>query len=163
MRPAQTYSLHDWFGKGPGTMAFDFELGATLTPRLLLGGQLTYFGAAARYPDPSGMMAASTRSLGLTNLNAVLTFFPWERGLFLRGGLGLASAATTTKVPGVGQTSDSAGGGDVAVGIGYAFWLGKGFNLSGNLDWSAQGFGGGAKDKLESTSFWRLGVGLGWY
>jgi hypothetical protein len=90
----------------------------------------------------------------------VLTFYPWERGLFLKAGVGISSAVATTDTPGTGKTSDSTSGANVAFGVGYAFWLGKGFNLSGNLDWSRQAYSG---DKLDRADFWRLGVGFGWY
>jgi hypothetical protein len=154
---AGTYSLHDWFGKGPATFAFDLQVGATLTPKLLLGGELAYFGAVATYDTFAG---TATRTLGITTINAVVTFYPFERGLFLRGGLGLASAGATVDVPGVGKTSDSAGGGDVALGLGYAFWLGQRFNLSVNLDGSWQSYG---SSEIDGSAFWRLGVGFGWY
>jgi hypothetical protein len=156
----RTLSLHDYFGKGPITFAFDLEVGATLTPKLLLGGELTAFAAAAAYDGPYG---TSTASLAMTNVNAVLTFYPFERGLFLRGGAGLASLGATQEVQGPAgkvKSKQTARGGDVALGAGYALWAGDRFNLSLNLDWSRQLLSG---DGFTGASFWRLGVGFGWY
>jgi hypothetical protein len=161
-QPKGTYSLHDFFGKGPTTFAFDLDIGASLTPKLLLGGELTVFVAAATYSTPFGDLS---RSVGMSNLNAVLTFYPFERGLFLRGGAGIASISATAESFNVlgnkTKTTDSASGGDIALGAGYAFWLGQRFNLSLNLDWSRQFFG--RSENVDGASFWRFGLGFGWY
>ena len=47
-----------------------------------------------------------------------------------------------------------------AGGAGYAFWLGRRFNLALNLDWSRAAFGG---DKFKGAGFWRFSLGFGWY
>ena len=155
--PKGTYSLHDFFGKGPTTFGFDLHVGATLTPRLLLGGELTVFAAAAEYDTPFGK---ASRSIGIQNLNAVATFFPFGTGLFLRGGLGLSGISSTVDEPGPGKSTDTARGGDVALGVGYAFWLGQRFNLTANLDWSRQSY---SSNEIDGSAFWRFGVGFGWF
>lgn len=154
---ARTISFHDFFGKGAATFAFDVEIGATVTPRLLLGGQLTMFGAGATWKRPLG---EETRSLGISNLNAVATFFPFQRGLFLKTGLGFSSIGTEHKVPRAEKETHKANGGNVALGAGYALWLGQRFNMSLNLDWSAQSYRG---NEFERSSFWRAGLGFAWY
>jgi hypothetical protein len=80
----------------------------------------------------------------------VATLFPWSEGFFMRGGFGLSSSG--------GE------GTNVTVGTGYAFWLGRAFNLTVNLDYSAQ-FWGSAVDEETSRSrdFWALGFGFDWY
>jgi hypothetical protein len=155
--PARTASLHDFLGKGPATFALDVEIGATLGPRLLLGGRWTAFGAAAVHERPDGQ---ETLALGIANLAAVTTFFPLERGPFLKAGAGLSRLATQRTPPRGGTETRSALGGNVALGAGYALWLGERFNLSLNLDWSGQAYLG---DEFERSSFWRVGLGFAWY
>jgi hypothetical protein len=53
-------------------------------------------------------------------------------------------------------------GGNLSIGTGYAFWLGQSFNLTLNLDLSAQGYGGSGSGP-KSSSMWQLGVGFDWY
>jgi hypothetical protein len=155
--PAGTYSLKEYFGTGPATFSFDFQIGASLTPRLLLGGELTVFVAAISRDTFAGTENAS---VAMTNLNAVLTFYPFQRGLFLRGGLGLSSISTSLELPRQPTFTKDASGVDIALGVGYAWWIGQRFNLSGNLDWSRQSYGG--RD-FDGSAFWRLSLGFGWY
>jgi hypothetical protein len=133
-----------------------------VTPRLLLGFDLTAIGAAASYFAAG--VGDVKRSLTIVNLDAVATFFPMQRGLFLRGGLGLSGLSSEIEIDGV-STSDSSSGANVLAGVGYAFWLGRSFNLTVNLDFSAQGYGdteSGAPGP-DSSSFWTLGLGFDWY
>jgi hypothetical protein len=152
------YKLRRFLGGSPTTFDADFQIGATITPRLLLGGQLSVFSAQATYDTPTGEV---TNTFGVVGLNALATFFPWERGLFLRGGLGLASAtATFEKVPPYGKVKEKGSGVGFTAGLGWAWWLGKSFNLSANLDFSGQGYGG---DYFKGSSVVNLGLGFMWY
>ncbi len=151
---AGTSSFNDFFGKSPTTLAFNFKVGATLTPRLLLG--LDFSGVSSTASD-SGV----TATLGIANYDGVVTFFPMERGLFLRGGVGLSRL--TLDVTGFGSSSFS--GANVTGGAGYAWWLGRTFNLTVNLDYSAQFYGdnNGGTTGPQGSSFWALGLGFDWY
>jgi hypothetical protein len=155
--PSGTHSLDEFFGDDTTPIALSFKVGATLTPKLLLGFDLTSISASAEYADPT--FGDVDRSLSIVNLNAVATFFPMERGLFLRGGLGLAGISSRIDTS-FGDVSDSYSGVNVLGGVGYALWLGQAFNLTVGLDYSAQSYGG---DGPDSSSFWTLGVGCDWY
>jgi hypothetical protein len=153
-----TYSMKEFFGTSPTKLTMNFKVGATLTPRLLLGADITGFAASATYDTIYG---EADRSLSISTLTGMVTFFPMETGLFLRGGLGLASFSTKLSVPGSPTSTADASGVAYAAGVGYAFWLGRSFNLTANLDFSGQSYGGG--DGPDSTRFWALGLGFDWY
>jgi len=129
----------------------NFKVGATMSPKLLLGLDISAVRSAA---DSNGVASA----VQVTNYDAVVTFFPMERGLFLRGGVGLSKLIWEVD----GFNATTASGGNVLVGAGYAFWLGQKFNLTVNLDLSAQSYGS-SNDKPESSKMWALWLGADWY
>jgi hypothetical protein len=159
----ETLSFEDFLGEGVTPGALHFEIGATVTPRLLLGFDLRVIAASADYRTAAGDLE---RSLGIVNLDGVATFFPWERGLFVRGGIGLSSLNATERLNGT-RTDASATGANLLAGIGYAFWLGRSFNLTLNLDFSGQSYGSSENweggEGPEASSFWALGLGFDWY
>ena len=142
------------FDRDPTRIGLNFKLGWTVTPRLLLGLDIT---AARAQASGDGVTTAAQ----ITNYDAVATFFPWERGLFVRGGLGL-SALSLEVDGGSLEGSDTYGGTNILGGIGYAFWLGQQFNLTLNLDASKQFYGSSATEP-EGSSFWMLYAGFDWY
>jgi hypothetical protein len=151
-------SFKEYLGPSPTTVSINFKVGATLTPKLLLGGDIT---AIRSNSKDSGVDA----SLQINNYLAMLTFFPMEKGLFLRGGLGFSAFSYDVSAGG-NSASNSEGGTAVQAGIGYAWWLGQAFNLTVNLDFAGQSYSKkedqfGALPK--SSSFWTLGVGCDWY
>jgi hypothetical protein len=159
-----THSFKEYLGKSPSTVALNFKIGATLTPRLLVGLDLSAISAAASEGDAKA-------SVTIANYDAMVTFFPWERGLFFRGGVGLSALTqdmTDFPTTGGGTFSRSKrySGGNVQAGVGYGWWLGKHFNLTANLDFSGQSWGGSEDPffrKPKSSSFWALGLGFDWY
>jgi hypothetical protein len=159
----ETLSFGDFLGDGATAGGLDFEIGATVTPRLLVGVDLRVIAASAEFRTPSGDLE---RTLGIVNLDGVVTFFPWERGLFLRGGIGLSSLNATEKLAGT-RTDASATGANLLAGIGYAFWLGRSFNLTLNLDFSGQSYGSSENwengEGPDASSFWTFGLGFDWY
>ena len=71
-------------------LTFNFKIGATLTPKVLLGFDLSAVGSSA---DDGNASASVT----IANYDAVVTIFPWDRGLFLRGGLGSRGSPSTSR------------------------------------------------------------------
>lgn len=143
----------------PMTGFLNLRAGATLSPRLLLGGELGFLRSSA-----SASGADST--LGISTLSAVATYFPFGRGLSLRGGLGFARY--TEEYSGLDVYGDSnydRDGVNALVGIGYAWWLGRSFNLSLNFDLAAQRYGSAsaASYDVESSRYGVLYVGFDWY
>jgi len=143
-----------------------FGAGATVNSRLLFGGEISSFVVAEEKKFGGGKI---TGTVSVANLMPMLTFFPMHEGLFLRGGVGLTNAKFEIKASGFGvnaTTDDSISGYGYLVGAGYAFWLGKGFNLSVKLDYNQQFY----NDKIFSSDYkikeidvWMLGIGFHWY
>jgi hypothetical protein len=138
----------------PLHLAFQLEAGVTLAPTLLLGGEISALSSTA-----SSSFADS--ELTLAQLLAVLTWFPVERGPFLRAGAGLASIRQEWD-DGFELRESSAGGVSVLGGVGYAWWLGRRFNLTLHADASAQSYGSGSGDPSSSAGV-NAYLGFRWY
>jgi hypothetical protein len=138
------------------TFSANFKVGATLSDRLLVGFDIT--GVMAYASD-----SQATTSVGLFNYDAVATFFPMGEGLFVRGGVGLSRLSDSWDTP-VGSGSDSWSGFNFLGGVGYALWLGQAFNLTLNLDYSYQNWGGSSTSAdPENSNFVAFWVGFDWY
>jgi hypothetical protein len=144
-------ALHRWVDQDPLTLFAQLEAGVTLTPHLLLGGDLSLL----RTNSDLGAMA---KAVTITNLDAMATWFPMEKGVFLRGGAGLSSFTREW----TGLPTGRYNGGNLTVGAGYAFWLGPSFNLVLHADVSKQWYGANAIALTNSsyTAFW---LGAAWY
>lgn len=147
----QTRSFRDFLGDTPVTLALQFEVGATLRQDLLLGFDLRTIRSQISHDE----------ALQATDWLAMITWYPMERGLFLRGGVGLATL-TWDFVDVYGRGTDTVSGVGALGGLGYAFWLGRSFNLTLNADVSAQLF---AEEvgRPSSSRFLDVYVGFGWY
>jgi hypothetical protein len=147
----------------PTTLFFNFKVGATLSPKLLLGLDVGAIASAATD-------GTTTSSLSISNVDVMLTYFPSERGFFLKGGLGRSAVSYAVDSSALGITTNTATGLNVAGGLGYAWWLGKQFNLTANLDVSRQWYGGTSTtggpfllDEIKDSQFWSLWLGFDWY
>jgi hypothetical protein len=137
--------------------SFNFRIGATASPKLLLGLDT---GAVVASDDRVALGGATYKATSsLTYYDAAFMFFPWERGLFLRGGVGLSSASFILEGGGT-KTEVSANGLNVLGGVGYAFWLGRSFNLTLNLDGQRHAFD---TVDLGGATSWSAWLGLDWY
>jgi hypothetical protein len=151
-----SYSFKDYQGNGATTdVSINFKVGATLSPRLLAGFDASAVRSAT---DANG----ATTGVQINNYDAMLTFFPSERGFFVRGGAGLSVIVEEVSVPGFASASRSTNGVNVLAGLGYAWWIGQHFNLTANLDFSGQSYGS-SSDKPERSSAWALWLGFDWY
>ncbi len=65
-----------------------------------------------------GTIAGNTTHVQINNYFAALTHFPWEKGLFVRGGAGLSNLVTVS-----GSQSDTVHGFGALLGAGYALEL----------------------------------------
>jgi hypothetical protein len=151
--PSGTATFKDYLGGSPTTLGLNFKVGATITPKILVGLDLTGVNSAT---NDSGYHA----SIRIVNYDAMLTWFPAGDGFFLRGGLGLSRFSYRFDLAGAKGGND-ANGTNLAAGLGYAFWLGRSFNLTVNLDASGQAWSDDAG--LRSSSFVLLGLGFDWY
>jgi len=157
----QTISMRDFFGKNPTKMTMNAQLGATLTPRLLLGADLSAFVATANYHMMDGGDAKG--SMGIGTLSAMATFFPLGAGPFVRGGIGLARWSTSLEQPGAPTITKETGGYTFNAGAGYAFWIGRSFNVTADVAYSMQVYTDGDPTVPDGSSFWSAGLGFGWY
>jgi hypothetical protein len=131
----------------PVQFGVQFEVGATVRPDLLLGLDVRMLRAQATATDALGGNVDYGVSVG--QFLAVTTWFPAQRGFFLRAGAGVAQVSLDSNLGG-GVTANDHTGLGLLGGVGYAFWLGRHFNLTLNVDASAQSYGGGAGEPSSS-------------
>ena len=133
-------------------ISLNFKVGGTLSPELLLGGDIT------------AIAQQSTDALGegwaqITNIFGVLTYFPVRSGPFVRGGGGFSNLLLEIdSVVGLNVREQYTGFGFL-VGAGYAFWLGRRFNLTLNIDHARQFYSGDP----DSSRFTIIYLGFDWY
>jgi len=142
-------SLRDLTGPSPTIGALRFEIGLTLTDRLLLGAELSAIGTQ------QSVDGEAARAVNV-NVDAVFTFFPEADGLFFRFGGG----GSLLNVAG-GGASDTYRGFNGVVGIGYAFWVGERFNLSLRFDHSRQRYQKGSGP--DTSELWAGTIGFDWF
>jgi opacity protein-like surface antigen len=144
----------------PVTLFGNFKVGGTLSPKLLLGFDLTFLRTDGKGTDP--FLGSYSSAIQVSNYDAMLTWFPMERGLLLRGGAGLSNFRVEASVLGA-SGSDSVNGVNLTFGGGYAFWLGQSFNLTLNLDFSAQSYNSSKAGAPSKASYLALWLGFDWY
>lgn len=132
---------------------FNFKFGRAVSPRLLLGHDMTLL----RSHSDTGCYSTE---LIVTNYNLVATFYPWKQGLFVRSGGGASMLLHKDQIP--GQTMKTAFGANVLTGVGYAIPLGKSLTMSLNADYSMQHYGGG-KGKPNASRVVAGWFGFDWY
>ncbi len=154
--------MRDWVGTSPTSVFGGFKIGATLSPKLLLGFDVT--AASVQGEGTNAVLGPNTKIVAqINNYDVVATFFPMERGPFFRGGVGLSGFALLTDSP-AGKSTNTYTGTNALAGVGYAFWLGRSFNLTVNLDFSAQKYGSSTDPVAPSSStFWSAYAGFDWY
>lgn len=149
--PGESISFNEMFeGFNTATLTMNFKVGGTVSPYMLVGFDWT---AIRRAGSAEGISAA----VQINNYDAVFTYFPFKEGFFLRGGLGFAGAIQDISGYGIA----TAYGFDILLGTGYAFWLGRSFNLTLNADYSMQFYGGG--DEPDGSKFINIYLGFDWY
>jgi len=127
------------------------SFGIAMRPGLYAGIDLTGFGQSATAPN------GDKRNLQITNYFAALTWFPWETGLFLRGGAGLSQFLTRT-----GSTTEHSGGLGFLVAAGYALQLTGAHHLSLTVEQTWQSYGGSSLTKPDSSQIGGVFLGYMW-
>jgi hypothetical protein len=145
----RSVDFDDMVYSGSTPLAFNLRLGATVSPKLLVGFDGGFVGASS---DSGGY--ASTIQLNYYDVGVM--YFPAERGLYLRGAAGLSGIVWDVEPLG----RSSARGFNVVGGIGYAFWIGRTFNLTLNLDASRHWF---SEEGLDGGTSWSGWLGFDWY
>lgn len=130
--------------------ALNFKVGATLGPKTLLGFDGTAVGQ-------TGKFGGKDVQIQINNYFLMLTHFPMEEGFFIKAGGGFSNIMSKTPIG-----TDVVNGYGVLGGVGYAFWLGKSFNLTLNLEHSRQFYSAGS-NKPDKSQFTIAYVGFDWY
>ncbi len=136
----------------PVSFALQIGAGVTLSPKVLLGLDVR----AVRAQSKDGLAAGAL----MADYTLMLTWFPAARGFFVR----LGGGASTLGIAKGGASDTLLGFGGV-LGLGYAFWLGRSFNLTLNGDFSAA-HDMGSNDlahRPTGSGFFDLYLGFGWY
>jgi len=150
------------------SVSFDDQLAGTTDKSPLVAVNVASFGIAMRpglYAgiDLSGFGQSATalngdkRHLQITNYFAALTWFPWETGLFLRGGAGLSQFLTNT-----GSTTEHSGGVGLLIAAGYALQLTGAHHLSLTVEQTWQSYGGSSITKPDSSQIGGVFLGYMW-
>src|SRR5882672_6686889 len=150
------------------SVSFDDQLQGTVDKSPLIGVNVASFGIAMRPGlfagiDLTGFGQSATalngdkRNLQITNYFAALTWFPWETGLFLRGGAGLSQFLTRT-----GSTTEHSGGLGVLVAAGYALQLTGAHHLTLTVEQTWQSYGGSSLTKPDSSQIGGVFLGYMW-
>ena len=151
-----TITIEDWlYGLDATTKIFEsFKIGVTLNPKTLVGFEFSAVRGEGTSPGLSGYTQ-------INNYFTVLTYFPYKEGFFVRAGIGPSNIMYSISSSVISGKEVHKGYGDL-LGIGYAFWLGKGFNLTLNYDVSVQIYPGGI-DAPTSSQFSTFYIGFDWY
>jgi hypothetical protein len=149
----ETHGFDDLLGRSATPLSINFHVGATITPKLLVGLHGGALAARATNPDEAFQLNA---------YDVAVTYFPWERGAFARAAAGRSVLVVDTDGPVLFGTG-SYGGWNALGGIGYAFWLGESFNLTLNLDYQAHFFSGAGAIDVARGGGWSAWIGFDWY
>jgi len=127
-------TFNEWF-EGLSTtprVTLNFGIGGIINPKLHLGFDLS----AIRQEGDGVIYGYDVEgNIQINNYLVALTYFPNSEGFFLKGGAGISSIIYEIS-SGLTSTSESYSGTALLGGLGYAFWLGKSFNLCLNAEYS---------------------------
>jgi hypothetical protein len=111
------------------------------------------FGFSGSLVAKTGKIAGNDAHLQINNYLAAFTWFPVEKGFFLRGGAGLANILVDT-----GANSDVARGFGILVGAGFAVPVARNHNITFTVDVSRQSYSG-SSTKPDSSQFGAVYLG----
>ncbi len=123
-----------------------FRMGGSVTPHILLGGEVI------------GMTVDRNGSdISFANATFTLVYDPaLPGGFFAKGGIGFASVMTSTEFGGGTFTTDDEGFG-VTLGVGYDIRIGGNLYLTPNVDLLLQTY---SDDRNASMVLFTLGLGM---
>ena len=127
------------------------SFGIAVRPNLYAGMDLTGL-------TQSGTVGANRTDLQLSNYFATLTWFPWERGLFLKSAVGFSSLFIAS---GPSQ-SDRSNGLGVLVSAGYALRVHGAHHLTFSAEQGWQTYWGSGDTKPDSSQYNAAYVGYMW-
>lgn len=152
-------TFDDWF-EGLDTdprITMNFGVGGILSPKLHFGFDLS----TVRQEGDGEIYGYDIEgAVQINNYLAALTYFPKGEGLFLKAGAGVSVIGYEISA-GLVSVSESHSGMALLGGLGYAFWLGKTFNLCLNAEYSHQSYTD--EEAPDNSHFWNVYVSFYWF
>ena len=127
--------------------------GIALKPGLYAGLDLTGIAKAGNVPSGPGQQQKTY--VQITDYFGMLTWFPWESGLFLKGGAGISTFGLVVE----NGTTTHASGLGILVGAGYALNLTGSHHLTISVEQNWQSYGGSSSTKPDSSQFTSVFLG----
>lgn len=128
----------DGFEGGRAGAAGYLRMGGTVSPKVLLGGEAIGWGRTI-----------DEVTIGAGNTSFIVQFYPGSNGgVFLKGGLGIATIRVSTDILGVDVQATETGFG-TTLGLGYDARVGRSLFLTPNVDviWQTYDIGGASADQ----------------
>jgi hypothetical protein len=149
----RSHGFSNLLGRGATSSAFNIRLGLTVTPRLLAGFDGGALGATVSGP---------TENVQLNVYDLGVMYFPWQEGFYLRGAAGPSNIMVRSDGP-VLYGTGTLWGSNVLAGVGYAWWLGRSFNLTFNLDYRRLWHARRGPEGVTTAGGWSAWLGFDWY
>jgi hypothetical protein len=138
----------------------ELGIGARLRRTLLVGAHASVFAAEGTSLTASGEVH---RSLRITSITALATWFPVGDGPFVRFGAGPTSAVVRSEpFPGGPENRADTRGFTLTAGAGYALRIARRFDLTGAVDASGHSFWSADAAAPDTATLWAVRVGARW-
>ena len=121
--------------------------GIALKPGFYAGLDLTGVAKAGNVPNGPGSTQKTV--VEIIDYFGMLTWFPWESGLFLKAGAGISTFALAVE----NGTTTHASGLGLLLGAGYALNLTGSHHLTFTVEQAWQSYGGSSTTKPDSSQF----------
>ncbi len=145
-------TMDDFFDDSPSIrdlgqeLTLHFGVGKIVNPKLHVGFDASTIRQSAE--DDFNHHA----DIQITNYYTTISYYPMEKGLFLKTGAGISRTNVVVGNIGVYEQENYTGTGFL-FGFGYDFWLGKSFNLGIHAEYSKQSYiHSNAPDDTEFTT-----------
>jgi hypothetical protein len=167
IKNGDTIKLKDAFGNefdnNTTTPDFNVHAGLLLIPGFRLGIDVSMTGVEGEYSDSTTGYKNSSR-IYISNFLVAASYFPFDEGLFFKGGAGLANYDYKSEVHNPSAivvdtiNTESYFGQAFLVGAGYYYQFNEMFSLGIHGDFSYQRYN---KD-IESSKFWSIYISFEW-
>jgi len=123
--------------------------GIALKPGFYAGLDLTGIAKGGNVPRAGAPATLDKTYVQITDYFAALTYFPWESGLFVKGGFGISTFGLAVE----NGTTTHASGLGLLLGAGYALNLTGSHHLTFTVEQAWQSYGGSSTTKPDSSQF----------
>ena len=143
------------------TTTFHIAVGSVVNPKIHLGLDISGVSQEASCPryDPSYYLSPAKVEMQLRNYFVAVSYFPFEKGLFLKAGGGISELTQTTTV--FSEQKDKFSGFGYMIGIGYDLRIVKRLHIGIHADYSRQTYN--SSDAPDDTDFTNIYIALYFY